>query len=126
MPVISFGSPGVVRAWRRRGTAAMLERGLRARPGESWAGPVLVVFGVVHAELALVVGVQAMLAVRALPVALPDLRLACADCRSDLGPRRTGHKCLVHERGVAVVAGQHLPGRQNLQVLGGGQRRVLA
>ena len=118
----------------------MLRRWLGARFGEPGPGPVLVVLagsglggpvdrggvpGAVQAEFAVVVGVEAMLAVGPLLVALPDLRLVGAGRRGDLGPRCTGFDHLMYEGGVAVVAGQHLARRQDLQVLGGCQRLVV-
>jgi hypothetical protein len=58
------------------------------------------VFGVVHAELALVVEVEVVLAVGPFPVLLAGLCLVGADRLGDLGPRRPGLDGLVDVGGM--------------------------
>ena len=67
-----------------------------------------------------------MLAVGPLPVLLPDLCLVGADGLGDLGPGRAGLDGVVDAGGMPVVPGQHFADREDFQVLGDGQRLVLA
>ena len=66
-----------------------------------------------------------MLAISPSEVVEPGLFRAAANRLGDLGPRRSGHHRLVHAARVAVVAGEQLAEREDLQALVGGQRLVL-
>jgi len=127
----AMGGSGGVGHGERAGQARLpitIRCGAMRSPLRLWfGGPVQrrrVLCGV-QAEFAFVVDVQATLAVGPLPVGMPDCGLVRAGRGGDLRPRRASLNRSVQLCWVTVVAGEHLPGRQDLQVLVSGQRRVL-